>query len=139
MNIGEPIYTLRNGQPNFISAQQHTQYDTQQALVTSLGSEFIQGSVSAPGLMSAIRGSIDFAKISGATKVMGSGYSLSSIINMAASLIPLLVQGVSTVLNPKLNVSIVVDKGAFDTLGKEFMQKQAMLSRRSQLLFTGVT
>lgn len=138
MNIGEPIYTLRNGQPNFISAQQHTQYDTQQALVTSLGSEFIQGSVSAPGLMSAIRGSIDFAKISGATKVMGNGYSLGSIINMAASLIPLLVQGVSTVLNPKLSVS-VVDKGAFDTLGREFMQKQAMLSRRSQLLFTGVT
>ncbi len=138
MNIGEPIYTLRNGQPNFISAQQHTQYATQQSLVTSLGSEFVKGSITAPGLMSAIQGSINFAKVFGATKVMGSGYSLGSIINMAASLIPLLVQGVSTVLNPKLSVS-VVDKGAFDTLGREFMQKQAMLSRRSQLLFTGVT
>lgn len=140
MNIGEPIYTLRNGQPNFATAQQHTQYDTQKLLVGSLESVF-KVSVSGPQLMRAISSSIDFAKISGATKVMGSGYSFSSIINMAASLIPLLAQGVNNVLYPKVTFSIFLDenKNAFRQLGKEFMQKQAMLSRRSQLLFTGVT
>jgi len=140
MNIGEPIYTLRNGQPNFATPQQHTQYDTQKLLVGSLESVF-KVSVSGPQLMRAISSSIDFAKISGATKVMGSGYSFSSIINMAASLIPLLAQGVNNVLYPKVTFSIFPDenKNPFYTLGKEFMQKQAMLSRRSQLLFTGVT
>jgi hypothetical protein len=139
MNIGNPIYTLRNGQPNFGSAQQHTQYATQQALVTSLGSEFVKGSISGPGLVSAIQGSMNFAKAFGAAKAMGNGYSIGSLISMAASLIPLLVQGVSSVLNPKVSVSIVGDKGAFNSLGRDFMQKQAMMSRRSQLLFVGVT
>lgn len=135
--VGDPIFILRNGQPNFASPQQHTQFQTQTAVSASLGG-LVTGSISGPGLLSAIQGATTAAQVFGAKNVLGNGYSPASLINLVASIIPSLVAATSSIFNPKISVS-VVDQGAFKSLGEDFIKNQALRARRAQLLAVGVT
>ena len=136
-NVGDPIFTLRSGQPNYDSPQQHTQFATQRAVSASLGG-LVTGSISGPGLLTAIQGATTFASAFGAKSVLGNGFSPASLINLAASIIPSIVAATQSIFNPKITVS-VVDQGAFRSLGNDFIKNQALRARRAQLLAVGVT
>ena len=134
--IGDPIFTLRNGQPNYISAQQHTQFQTQTAVSASLGG-LVNGSISGPGLLSAIQGATTAAQVFGAKNVLGNGYSPASLINLVASIIPSLVAATTSIFNPKLSISVTTSD--FQSLGNDFLKNQAFRARRAQLLAVGVS
>lgn len=136
-SIGDPIFTLRSGQPNYDSPQQHTQFATQRAVSASLGG-LVTGSISGPGLLTAIQGATTFASAFGAKSVLGNGFSPASLINLAASIIPSIVAATQSIFNPKITFS-VVDQGAFRSLGNDFIKNQALRARRAQLLAVGVT
>lgn len=136
--VGDPIFTLRSGQPNFISAQQHTTHVTQSAVTASLGQGLLTGSITGPGLLTAIRGATNIAQAFGTSRVVGNGYSIGSLINLAASIIPAVVAVTTSIFNPKITVS-VVDSGIFKEMQNTFIVKQALRARRSALMAVGVT
>jgi len=137
--VGDPIFTLRNGQPNYGSPQQHTQFATQTAVSASLGG-LVTGSISGPGLLSAIRGVTTFASAFGAKSVLGNGFSPASLINLAASIIPPLAAAVQSVFVPKISASVsVANNITSSTLQNDFLKNQAFRARRAQLLAVGVS
>jgi len=126
---GSTVFTLRNGQPNYASAEEQTRYETRQNVTSSLGSQLIGGAITTTGLNSLLNSVESFALQTGIRNSVGSGFNLSSVSSMIR-LIPLIHSAVTGNFTPKISVSILPNSSQISQAMNSFASRQAILERR---------
>lgn len=131
-NVASPVFTLRNGQPNYTSAQQHTQFYMQDAFVATTLNGLVRGTITSDLLSQAINDAYSVARVFGATRVLGAGVAGAAAVVIAAVLIPSVAKGVTNVFQPARTQSILPT--SVDTRMREFQESQMLLARRRQTM-----
>ena len=101
---GQPIYTPRNGEPNFTSAQQAATYAMDQMIVSRLGNALTSGNLNASTLSGILNDGMNVLKQTAISSVVGYGFSL---VNSALGAV---LQGTLTAENFNLNFSAQIKK-----------------------------
>lgn len=126
---GDPVFTLRNGQPNFVSATQHTSYDVSRSLQNDLLRSLSTGRLSTSSLQSSLLQATGFAAGASLARTIGGGNPLQ-ILSAAARLAPTIFGGVSGIFNPRFSVSVLPNAGAVQQSVQRFTQAQTILATR---------
>ena len=127
--VGDPIFTLRNGEPNYISASQHTSYNVSRSLQNDLARSISTGSLSTTNLQSVLLRSTGLAATQSLARTIGSGNPLQ-ILSAAARLAPTIFAGVSGIFNPRFSITILPNAGAVEQSVQRFTQAQSILAIR---------
>ena len=130
---GAPVFTLRNGQPNYRSATEHARYESSSTITAGLASSISRGGLNTRILQNTLEQATGVAQVRGLLSSLGSGVSINSLASLV-SLIPTVVAGVSGVFNPKISVSILPNSAAVNAAVQRFTSGQAMLARRRSSL-----
>jgi hypothetical protein len=135
---GASVYTLRNGEPNYTNAQEHTSFAAQNHFTSTIGNTLLSGQpLSFDTLSRAVSSSLNFTQAFGLSKVLGAGAGGAQIAGVVAALIPTVVSGVNSVFQP--NNSQARYTGSSTTRPvNNFMQAQALLARQRQNMRAGL-
>lgn len=125
-----PVFTLRNGQPNFTSPREHTTYEVGQAMYSSLRSSISTGSLDTLALETLLTRATGIAQISGLNNALGYGFNPVSLISLGIRLVPTLVSNISNIFNAKISVSVLDNREAIDRAVGRFTEAQTVLARR---------
>lgn len=101
---GQPIYTPRNGEPNFTTAQQAATYAMDQMIVSRLENALTSGNLNASTLSGILNDGMNVLKQTAISSVVGYGFSL---VNSALGAV---LQGTLTAENFNLNFSAQIEK-----------------------------
>lgn len=126
---GDPVFTLRNGQPNYISAAQHTSYDVSRSVQNDLARSIRTGNLSTTNLQSVLLRATGLAAVDSLARTIGSGNPLQ-ILSAAARLAPTIFAGVSGVFNPRFSITILPNADAVEKSVQRFTQSQSILAAR---------
>lgn len=129
----QAIFTLRNGQPNYKSAQEHTRYLTQGSTLQALRLPITQGNLSADGLVGIMTRSVNFGQAEGLIRTLGNGFNPQSIAGMAvyaATVAPQIIGAVQGVFQNGISVSVLQDTNAIQQATTRFTRAQTMLEMR---------
>jgi hypothetical protein len=133
-----PTYTLRNGQPNYANAQQHTNFAAQDYFTDTIGTALLRGDrLDFNTLTQAVSRSSNFAQAFAVSKVLGSGYGTAQTIGVVAALIPTVAAGINTVYQTNIGQATYTS-GSTATPTSNFMQSQALLATQRQRMRTGL-
>ncbi len=127
---GAPVFTLRNGQPNYVSAVQHASFDVSGAVKTSLLGAVRTGRLNTSSLQGILAQATGVAQVSALRGVIGSG-SPTQILSAAARLIPSIFASVGGLFNPSISVSLLPNSGAVQQSMQRFTQAQSVLAVRA--------
>ena len=130
-NSGDPAFTLRNGQPNFASATEHTTYESRIAATSSLGQSISSSNLTTNQLQTSLNLIEEQARNSGMKNSIGAGFNPSQIGSMIG-LIPLIYNVITGNFIPKINVSILPNSGQIQQAMTRFSSSQAMLERQGR-------
>lgn len=134
----DPVYTPRNGEPNYASAKQHTEFAAQNHFTSVIGNTLLSGKpLTFDTLASAVSGSVNFAQGFALSKVLGAGYSTASAIGVAAALIPTVVSGVQTVFQTNIQSASFTASSTSQPVNN-FVRSQALLARQRQSMRVGL-
>jgi Gp5 N-terminal OB domain len=134
-----PVYTPRNGEPNYANAKEHTSFAAQNQFTSTIGNTLLSGNpLSFDTLVKAVSGSINFTQAFGLSKVLGAGFGTAQTIGVVAALIPTVVSGVTSAFQPN-NSQARYTGGSTTQPVNNFMQAQAMLARQSALMRAGLS
>jgi hypothetical protein len=133
-----PTYTLRNGQPNYTNAQQHTNFAAQDYFTDTIGTALLRGeSLDFNTLARAVSRSTNFAEAFAVSKVLGAGYGTAQTAGVVAALIPTVIAGVNTVYQTNIGQATYTS-GSTSTSTNNFMRLQALLATQRQRMRTGL-
>jgi hypothetical protein len=121
-------YTLRNGEPNYSSAQEHVQHNSYQGMQAQLGSSLKTGNISQKELAKLLNGSAASLAADALTKVLGHGIDLNSIADFAKKLLGGLGGFIQGIIGGHLPKS-VLDKDAADSVNA-YTKNQAVLKKK---------
>jgi hypothetical protein len=127
---GTPAFTLRNGQPNYVSATQHASYDVSGAIRSSLLGAIRTGRLNTSSLQGILAQATGVAQVSALRGVIGSG-SPTQILSAAARLIPSIYGSVTGLFNPSISVSLLPNTDAVQQSMQRFTQAQSVLAIRA--------
>ena len=131
--VGGPVFTLRNGQPNFVSAQQHASFDVSSAIRGSLLNAIRTGTLNTTNLQNILAQATGVAQASALRSVIGGGNPIQ-ILAAAARLVPQIYASVTGLFNPSISVSVLPNSGAVQQSVQRFTQAQSVLAiRRTQM------
>lgn len=129
----DPVFTLRNGQPNYISAVQHTSYDMSRLVQSSMYGLLTTGRLNTTTLQGVLLQAVGVTQAQALARVIGTGNPLQ-IITAAASLAPRVVAGVAGLYNSRVSISVLPNTEAIQDSVNRFTQAQTLLAvRRSQM------
>lgn len=135
---GDPVYTLRNGEPNYINAKQHTEFQAQNHFTSVIGNTLLSGRpLTFDTLASAVSGSVAFTQGFALSRVLGAGFSAASAIGVAAALIPTVVSGVQTVFQTNIQTASFTSESTSQPVN-DFVRSQALLARQRQNMRVGL-
>jgi hypothetical protein len=126
---GDPVFTLRNGQPNFESAKQHTSFEISALTSAALGSAFQTGTISTSNLENILAQVSGFAQAQALVRTMGSG-DPTRILLASARLIPQIYSNITGLFNARFTVSILPSQDAINRSMQRFTQVQTVLAQR---------
>ena len=130
---GTPVFTLRNGQPNYVSAVQHSSFDVSGAIRSSLLGAIRTGRLNTTNLQSILTQATGVAQASALKRVIGSG-DPSQIIAAAASLVPAIFASINGLFNPSISISVLPNTDAITKSMERFTASQTVLAtRRAQM------
>lgn len=130
---GDPVFTLRNGQPNFTSPQQHSSFDVSRAIQGSLANLIRTGTLNTGNLQNVLLQATGVAQVSALSRAIGSGNPLQ-IIALGARLIPSIYSNIVGIFNARISVSVLPSAGAIEQSVERFTQSQSILAiRRAQM------
>jgi len=121
----DPVYTLRNGEPNFSDAKAHTEYAAQNHFTSIIGSSIMSGNLSLNTLMSAVSSTTSFAQGFALAKTLGAGFNIANAAGLASSIIPIIAGNVQRIFQTKITTSII-SESVSEPVNK-FMQAQMAL------------
>ena len=132
------VYTLRNGEPNYANAQEHTTFAAQNHFTSTIGDTLLSGQpLSFDTLSQAVSGSLNFTQGFGLSKVLGASAGGSQMASVVAALIPTLASTIASAFQP--NVAQATYTGSSVTQPvNNLMQAQALLARQAQSMRTGL-
>lgn len=135
---GNSIFTLRNGQPNFLNAQQHTLYAAQDHFTRTIGSTLLSGRpLTFDTLVSAVSKSVNFTQSFALSRALGAGASTASIIGVAAALIPTIVNGIDSTYRPNISQARYT-AGSTSQPTNDFLRQQTLLGSMQQKMRVGL-
>jgi len=135
---GAPVYKLRNGEPNYINAKQHTEFATKNHFVATIGNTLLSGRpLTFDVLASAVSSSVNFSQGFALSRVLGAGFGTAQTIGVVAALIPTVVSGVRYVFQPNINQAKYTS-GSTSQPVNNFMRSQAILARQRQSMRVGL-
>jgi hypothetical protein len=134
---GAPLFTLRNGQPNYTSAAQHTSYDVSRSVQSDLANSIRTGSFNTANLQSILLQSTGLAAGASLARTIGSGNPLQ-ILSAAARLAPTIFAGVSGIFSPRFSITVLPNAGAVQQSVQRFTQAQTALATRATRLESGI-
>lgn len=131
--VGAPVFTPRNGQPNFVNASQHASYDVSGAIQGSLLGLIRTGRLNTTSLQGVLAQATGVAQVSALRSVIGGG-SPTQIIAAAARLVPSIYASVTGLFNPSVSISVLPNTEAIGQSLQRFTQSQSILAvRRTQM------
>lgn len=136
----EPVFALRDGQPNFSSASQHVEYDVTQVAIGALRSA-ITGGNSAQALTAAMDQIVGVGQVQGMIRSMGNGFNPSSVAGMAAlaaKLAPTILSAVQGNFQARISVSVLPNASALNNAATKFTRLQTSLEMRRARLETAM-
>lgn len=137
----QSVFTLRNGQPNFASAYEHTQFDVQQIVASALRASISGGNITTAALQSIVNQVPIAAQTQGLIRSIGNGFNPQNIAGMAAlgvRLIPSIVSAVQGNFQAKISVSILPNATQLRTAATNFTRVQTSLAMRRARLETAL-
>ena len=130
---GDPVFTLRNGQRNYINANQHASYDVSGAVQSSLVGLIRTGRLNTSNLQSVLGQATGIAQVSALRSVIGTGNTVDTI-RAAARLVPAIYSSVTGLFNPSVSISVLPNTAALGQSMQRFTQAQMVLAtRRAQM------
>jgi hypothetical protein len=126
---GSSVFTARNGQPNYISAAQHTSYDVGSSLQKDLGQSIRTGSLNTNSLQNALTQATGLGQASALLRTIGANNPAQTLL-LAAKLLPSLYSTVTGIFNVGISVSILPNAGAIQQSVNKFTQAQSILATR---------
>ncbi len=127
--LNPPVYTLRNGQPNYLNAQEHTMFAAQDYFTGVIGNTLLSGRpLTFQTLAQAVSGSINFGQGFALSRVLGAGYGTAQTVGVVAALIPTVVSGINSVYSPNSSQAVYT-AGSSVAPVNNFVGSQAVLSR----------
>lgn len=137
----QSVFTLRNGQPNFISAQQHVQFDVEQAARTALQTAITGGNLTSSTLNTIMNQVVGIGQIQGYVRSMGNGFNPATIAGMASLALrvaPLIIGTVRGVFEGNISVSVLTNTGQIRNAVTNFTRLQTKLAMRRTRLETAL-
>lgn len=136
-STGETVYTPRNGQPNYASAQDHIQFSTQDHFTTNIATSLINGNLNLTTLTSAVTSSLGFGQAAALTSVLGPGIAsgvsaaAGGAIGVAAvaTLLPKLAVVLNTAFNANIPASIILPTSTIVPVAS-FVHSQLMTAQQ---------
>lgn len=129
----QAVFTLRNGQPNYASAQEHVRYQTQGTTLQALRTPITQGNLSAGVLTTVMTNAISFGQAEGLIRTLGNGFNPQSIAGMAmyaAVVAPQIIGAVQGIFQNGISVSVLTNTSALQQAATRFTRAQTMLEMR---------
>jgi hypothetical protein len=127
--VGDPVFTLRNGQPNFVNATQHASYDVSGSIQSSLQSLIRTGRLDTRSLQGILSQATGVAQVSALRAVIGGG-NPQQILAAAARLVPSIFASVTGLFNPSVSISVLPNTDAITQSLQRFTQAQTVLATR---------
>jgi len=135
---GATVYTTRNGEPNYVNAQEHTSFAAQDYFTSTIGNTLLSGqSLSFDTLSKAVSGSLNFTQAFGLSKVLGASAGGAQMAGVVAALIPTIVSGVRSVFQTNISQASYTSQSATRSMNN-FMQAQGVLARQTSLMRAGL-
>lgn len=131
---GDLVFTLRNGEPNYSSAEEHMRYESQLAAQNGLSNYVRSGSLTSNALNDVLNSVTSRALATGFSMVLGSGLGSFGSIAGLARIIPIVVGNVTGIFTPKLGSTILPNRGIIGAAVNDFTVNQAILARRRDSL-----
>lgn len=128
-----PVFTLRNGQPNFASASEHVQYDTELDATRSLRGALTSGSLSGTALSAIMNQVVTTGQTQGLLRTLGGGFNPTSIAGMASLALrvaPTIISAVQGNFQARISVSILPNASAVQNAVTNFTRVQTSLAMR---------
>ena len=136
---GNKIYTLRNGEPNYTSAEQKIQAQQAAQLAASYGSAIKSGNMNANALQSILTGAASKIAAAGISAVLGNGVNLNNILGFASKLLPAALSGaISGVISGQLPQSFL-NAGLVAKTMSQFTVNQALLAAKKSAMTEALT
>lgn len=126
----DPIFTERNGQPNFRSAREHTSYDLGNFMYSALGESIRKGNLSTSLLERTLLNSTGLGYSLGFSRTLGKGASPANMIAAGVTLIPKVYSIVSSVFTNGISVSVLADPQAISQAAYRSFSSQSVLARK---------
>jgi hypothetical protein len=126
----DPIFTERNGQPNFRSAREHTSYDLGNFIYSSLANNIRSGNLSTSVLERTLLNTTGLGYSLGFSRALGQGASPSNMLVSAVTLIPQVYSIVSTVFTNGISVSVLADPEKVSEAAYRSFSSQSVLARK---------
>lgn len=126
---GDPVFTPRNGQPNFTSARQHSSYETAQFMAPRLAGLISAGGLNSGSLQGLLSQTTSLAQASGLQRSAGAS-SPASLLSLGASLAPALFSNVDGVFNVNISLSTLPAADLINSAVSRFTRVQADLAAR---------
>ncbi len=126
---GSPVFTTRNGQPNYISAAQHSSYDVSKYLQGALIQAVRTGTLNTANLQNILTQATGLGQASALLRSVGTNSTAQNLI-LAAKLLPSLYSTVTGVFNARISISILPNSGAIQQSVNRFTQAQSILATR---------
>jgi len=135
---GLSVYTLRNGQPNYTNAQEHTSFAAQNHFTNAIGNTLLSGgSLSFNALSQAVSSNINFTQTFGLSRILGAGFGGGNKIAALAGLIPTIAGGLQSIFQTNIKRAKLISSQASADID-EFAQDQAIAARQDESLSAGV-
>ena len=132
------VYTPRNGEPNYASAQEHTTFAAQNHFTATIGNTLLSGQpLSFDTLAKAVSGSLNFTKTFGLAKVLGAGFGTAQTAGVVAALIPTVVSTVNSAFQPNNSKARYAAEKSSQAINN-LMEAQAILARKTSLALAGL-
>ena len=132
--VNPPTYTLRNGQPNFTNAQQHTLFAAQDQFTSTIGNTLLTGGrLDFRTLAAAVSGSVNFTQGFALSRVLGAGAGTAQTIGVVAALIPTVISAVNLAYTPSASVSYLTGPRTAVTTANFLRSQATMATMRTRM------
>ena len=129
---GQPTYTPRNGQPNYVSATQHTQFATQDHFNSVVADQIATGSLTPQSLTAAFLSTQGFAQTFSAAATLGSAFPIVGAAAVALLFAPRIGRAIDSVFNPKVAQAKAVSGPTQQKAVDKYTVNQTLLHKKRQ-------
>ena len=136
-NVLPEVYTLRNGEPLYTSAEEHTHHVTQQHMASGLEASMTSGNFTIDSMIAQVTASTGVASVFAAGKILGAGFAALGAVAILAFALPTLGKTITSIFQPHQKRS-KLKKETTQKPVDDFAEDQAELEQKMKKMRTAV-